>query len=97
MNKTPNDNAIPCMVLTFSEPEIALVKAVLEADGYGDDLRGWILDNMQEDADEGKYTGSADRVISGLSNYLREHPETLQAAGQYITNIVRRATKKGGR
>jgi hypothetical protein len=91
-----DSDAIPCMVLTFTDEELALVKETLEEAGYEDDLKQWVLDNMQEDDTEpGKYEGSADRVINNVSEFIRENPETVKRAGALVGGLLGKVIKKG--
>lgn len=97
-------NAIPCMVLTFSEKELAFVKLVLESEGYEDNLKDWILDTMQGDNtdenDEGRYDGAADRVIKNMSEFIRNNPDTIHAVGNLanslVGNLLRRVKERKG-
>jgi hypothetical protein len=96
--------AIPCMVLTFAPKELAFVKMVLEAEGYEDNLKQWILDTMQGDnTDEesgGRYDGAADRVIQNVSEFVRDNPDTIRAASSIanslVGNLLRRINKEKG-
>ena len=99
MNKAANnDSAIPCIVLTFTPDEIAIVKEVLEAEGYEDDLKQWILDAMSdEEVPQGKHAGAADRVIENVAAFVRENPGTIRAAGTFAGNILGKVIKKGPR
>lgn len=92
-----NANAIPCMVLTFTEKELALVKITLEAEGYGENLKQWILDTMADGDDEepSKYEGAADRVINNVSEFVRDNPTTIQAVGTLAGSLLNRVIKKG--
>lgn len=99
MNRQVNDpDAVPCMVLAFSPEEMEIVKQVLEEDGYEDDLKQWILDNMMGDEDrEERYKGAADRVIKNVSEFVNENPDTIRAASMLAGNLLKRAIKKGPR
>lgn len=93
-----NDSAIPCIVLTFTPDEIAIVNETLEVDGYEDDLKQWILDNMlAEEAEPSRYSGAADRVIENVAAFVRENPGTIRAAGTIAGNILGKVIKKGPR
>jgi hypothetical protein len=86
------------MVLTFTEKELAFVKLVLEAEGYDDNLKGWILDTMQgenEDEEESRYAGAADRVINNVSEFVKDNPDTIRAAGNLVGNLLKRTMRKG--
>lgn len=83
------------MVLTFSPDEIELVKKVLHEDGYDDDLKNWILDNML--TDENEHAGAADRVIENVATFVKENPDTIRAAGTIAGNLFGRIIKKGPR
>ena len=99
MNQQANDpNAVPCMVLTFTHEEIALVNEVLQESGYEDDLKAWVLDHMMVDPDEeepSKYEGSADRVINNVREFVQDNPDTIRAAGSIVSSLLRRTLKKG--
>ena len=98
MNQAANDpNAVPCMVLAFTRDEFAIVKQTLEDEGYEDDLKQWILDNMlmEEDEEDGKHAGAADRVIRNVSDFVNENPDTIRAAGKIAGSLLKRTLKKG--
>lgn len=104
MNQKVHEPAsIPCMVLTFTEQELSLVKEVLESSGYDDDLKTWILDTMVGDGDgdesDPQYIGAADRVIHNVSEFVNENPDAIRAvgklAGGLVSNFLNKATKKG--
>lgn len=90
-------NAIPCIVLSFTPDEFTLVKETLEDEGYEDDLKQWILDMMLSDENEEpeRYRGAADRVINNVSEFVKENPSTIQAAGALANTILKRMIKKG--
>lgn len=91
-----HNEAIPCMVLSFTEKEIAIVKGVLEASGYEDDLKAWILDTMTDEEEQpGKYAGSADRVIHNMADFVKSNPDTIKAAGDFVGSLFMKKTKKG--
>jgi hypothetical protein len=85
------------MVLTFTHDELALVKEVLETEGYEEDLKQWILDNMltDEEGEPSRYAGAADRVIENVSQFVQENPNTIRAAGALANGILKRVIKKG--
>lgn len=101
MNRATNDpNAIPCLVLTFSREEIESVNAALTEQGYEDDLKQWILDNLLGDEDEdgegqSKYEGAADRVIHNVSDFVRENPDAVRAASALAGSFLNRVIKRG--
>lgn len=98
MNQKANDtNAVPCLVLAFTPEEFEFVKRVLQEDGYDDDLKAWVLDNMQtdENGSEKPYVGAADRTIHNISAFIKENPDTIRAAGTVAGNLLRRTLKRG--
>lgn len=96
MSQPQNDAAIPCMVLTFTEDEIALVKQVLADNEYGDDLKAWILDVMRDpdDEEESRYRGSADRVIHNVRDFVENNPDAVRAAGDLVGGFLRKVSSQ---
>jgi hypothetical protein len=99
VNKAATDqNAIPCMVLTFTDDELSFIRMVLEAEGYEDDLKQWILDTMQgeniDEEDGDRYAGAADRVIQNVSEFVRDNPDTIRAASSLANSLVGNLLRK---
>lgn len=88
------NKALPGMFITFSPEEEAVLKSYCEEYGIEYTPKGMkdiifsAVDSIDDEEDDRLESGSLSRVIEQAKTYIRENPQAVRGASEFINSLL---------